>query len=257
MNLSLSDPAFLARAVAAAAPPADTLLAEMKWTGYSVNSNVPNSTSVDGFITFADYNYAQRCVASPYGAAGKACRFPTSAEAGGSNNSRYAVQLRVPQATRGSKARIKFKVYVKTPSNGGFYARSGDGSPHLFWWGTASVRTNDAASTVSALRVFTGSTQRAELAYTYAAETWYVHTYDVKMDASAGFIDLRVEKADGTAVGTLRWEGATGNESDTNGFLGSWGSDASIHGFTGSVASSSDTTCFPLLGPVMVYEPGA
>lgn len=48
--------------------------------------------------------------------------------------------------------------------------------------GSVSVRTNDGTGAVSPLRIFTGSTQRAELAYTYAADTWYIHTYDVKID---------------------------------------------------------------------------
>lgn len=119
------------------------------------------------------------------------------------------------------------------------------------------MRTSGGTGAVSALRIFTGSTQRAELSYTYAADTWYIHTYDVKMDASAGFVDLRVEKADGTGVGTLRWDGETGAENDTHGWQSSWGADASVHGFSGTAASSSETACFPFLGPILLYDPAA
>jgi hypothetical protein len=256
MNLRLSDPAFLARAVASGGTPADTLLAEMKYTGYNVGQLVNNGTSIDGYTVWADYGFRHSVVASPYGTAGKAARFPTSGENGGSGNSRYAIHLRVPRTLRGGRDRIKWKVYFKTPATGNVCGQSGDGYPYLFWWGALSLRTSGGTGAVSALRVFTGSTQRSEMAYAYAASTWYLHTYDVKMGAT-GFVNVRVEKAaDGSGVGEFGWSGDTGSEGATNGNGWNFGDDASVHGLTGTTAADSDTACFPVLGPVLLFEPG-
>jgi hypothetical protein len=35
------------------------------------------------------------------------------------------------------------------------------------------------------------------------------------------------------------------------------GDDARVHGLTGTTAADIDTARFPILGPVMVYEPAA
>lgn len=238
--------------------PIETLLGEMQYSLYGIGMPLPNSSSVDGFRSWGDYAYPQLLVSGSYGTSGKAARFPTSTEYGGSNNSRYTIMNRIPRQLLSGSSHIKYVAYHKCPPSASFANGSGDGNRYLVIWGQMNLKTygGNPQEQLTSLGIYSGSTAVATSSTftTPVSGEWYYLSCEIKMsELSDGFVTATLYKAsDSSIVSTLNWTGKTGKESDPNIMFSN--TDATCHGFSSTAATSTDTTQFPIIGPTYVYN---
>lgn len=236
-----------------------TLLVEMKYTGYACGSLAPYSSSIDGFYTSADYGYAQMVTASAYGTNFRAGRFPQQSEAGGTNNSRYAISILMPRSLRNSGSQLRFRVYHQSPATGSFAAGTPDSNNYLFCWGGFLLRHKGDSINAPAKGLIAYSASVFLVSCSYAATTgsnWYIFDHHIKMsDDGDGFYHFKMYNAfDNSLITSMDFVGNTGKENVRNALSATVGQHIVIYNFVGTTFASNGPQYFPAMGPIYVYN---
>ena len=196
--------------------PARIAVGKRKWTllhsedyehGGSEGSTY-SSGPATGWTHGADYGHATRIWTGQTG--GRALRFPTQAESGGSGNSMYRTQCIFTAgyfSTNNCTTEFRLDAEVKIPTSGGYTRQDGGGAGAIYaalaTFGNGTRQHCFGIKTASTLGIWVNSTAgdagcpasgtNPTVSGTYSGSTagsWYPVSYRLKMHATLGYLEF-------------------------------------------------------------------